>query len=214
MERRIVTLAAHPLRIEMRVGTDPPAPVIVGLASVFYQKDDAGTEYSLWDYDDDRCVERVMSSAFDEVLKANVDCAGLFNHDPNQLLGRTSAGTMKLEKTSAGLRYSITPPDSPLAKGVVESIQRGDLKGSSFSFSIKGDGQRWVRQGKLCVREIHSVDQLVDCGPVTFPAYASTSTGTRSDGPNAEANKAFLLWRKRVSQAQAEARARCVRLGL
>jgi HK97 family phage prohead protease len=213
MERRVLTLGAHPPRLETRVGSD--YPYIVGLASVFYQKDDLGTEYELWNYDDDRCVERVMPGAFDEVLKATgYDCAALYNHDPNMLLGRMSAGTLTLEKTPAGLRYSIAPPNSPLSQGIVESVKRGDLTGSSFSFTVKGDGQRWIRQGKLCVREIHAIDRLYDVGPVTFPAYASTTTGTRAEGGTAEAKDAFDDWRKRVQQAQAAARARCVQLGL
>jgi HK97 family phage prohead protease len=212
MERRVLSLASHPPRLETRVGTD--YPYIVGLASVFYQKDDPGTEYELWSYDDEKCVERVMAGAFDEVLKAGTDCAALYNHDPNYLLGRTSAGTLTLEKTAAGLRYSITPPDSPLSKGIVESVKRGDLTGSSFSFTVKGEGQHWIRQGKLCVREIYSINRLYDVGPVVFPAYASTTTGTRGEGHTGEAEDAYRAWRKRVHQALADVRARCVQLGL
>jgi HK97 family phage prohead protease len=216
MERRIIDFAGAHVQLEQRVGTDPP--LIVGLGSVFYQKDDPGTEYLLWEYAGDRCLERVMPTAFDEVLKAGMDVAGLFNHDPSALLGRTTAGTMKLEKTAAGLLYTITPPDSPLARSVIESIRRGDLRGSSFSFTATQEGQRWIRQGKTCVREIHSVSRLYDCGPVTFAAYDATSTGTRSAGPDDEARQAFEAWqaadRKRAVLAQTEARARCVRLGL
>jgi HK97 family phage prohead protease len=211
MERRTLNLAAA-VALEKRVGTD--YPYIVGLASVFYQKDDPGTEYELWSYGDERAVERIMPGAFDEVLKAGSDCVALFNHDPNQLLGRTSAGTLKLEKTAAGLRYQITPPDAPLAKGLIASIERGDLRGSSFSFTCTRDGQKWITQGQQTVREIHSVERVYDVGPVVFPAYDATTAGTRGAADPDEARRAFDAWRKQAVLDQTNAQARCVRLGL
>jgi phage head maturation protease len=117
---------------------------------------------------------------------------------------------------SAGprLRYSITPPDSALAKGIIESIKRGDLRGSSFSFTVNRDGQRWVTQGKVSVREIHSVEKLYDIGPVTFPAYDATTTGTRAHADPDEARHAYEAWRKNIVLALADTRARCAHLGL
>ena len=165
--------------ISRRVGTDPPAPVIVGLASCFYRADQPGTEYELWRDDDYRVVERIMPTAFDSCLAqgASLDCAGLFNHDPNCLLGRTTSGTMTLRKTSAGLEYTIAPSNTSVGRDVIASIERGDLRGSSFSFTVNDQGQRFVRTGKLVVREILSVERLYDVGPVTFPAYGSATTG-------------------------------------
>jgi HK97 family phage prohead protease len=217
MERRIISLASHPVRLEQRVGTD--YPYAVGLASVFYNAADPGTEYTLWDYEDDKAVERILPTAFDAVLRQGVDCAALFNHDPNMLLGRTLAGTLSLEKTDAGLAYAIQMPDCPMAANVLESIKRGDLRGSSFSFRVNREGQRWIAQGKLSIREIHSISELYDVGPVVFPAYPATTAGLRSVvGSDVEARKAFEAWRaeqrKRATLAQAEVRARCVRLGL
>lgn len=208
-------------RLEDRVGTD--YPLIVGTGAVFYNSADPGTEYVLWDDDSGKCVERIMPTAFDAVLQGGADVCGLCNHDPNFLLGRTSAGTMRLEVTGKGLRYSITPPDSPLAKGVVQSIQRGDLRGSSFSFTVDKQGQRWTKQGGLTVREIHSVSGLYDVGPVTFAAYGSTTAGCRAAGDPSEARRAFEDWRggKKGNRArhaalrtQVMVRARCVELGL
>ena len=216
MERRFLSMAIAGLAVERR-GNDPP--MITGLASVFYDPADEGTQYGLWDFDDDRCYERIMPSAFDSILaNGPPDVVGLFNHDANCILGRTSAGTMKIEKTSKGLRYSITPPDCPMAQGVIQSIDRGDLRGSSFSFSCGQNGQKWIRQGKTCIREIHSVEVLCDVGPVTFPAYASTSagTGSRSCGDIEEARASFLAWKgsRRGRLTEIEVQARMAKLGL
>src|SRR5262249_54891622 len=159
--------------------------------------------YTLWEYDDERAVERIIPTAFDAVIRAGVDCAGLLNHDPNMLLGRTSAGTMTLEKTDAGLSYAIQLPDSPVGTNVAESIKRGDLRGSSCSFRCSREGQRWVMQGKLSVREIHSVEALYDVGPVVFPAYAATTAGMRGRllqrldecDESDECRRAYMEWK-------------------
>lgn len=219
MERRY---AARTLTLETRDAGQPPA--IVGLASVFYDPNDDGTEFELFNDDDGdgsgyRVVERITPTAFDDVLKRGVDVMALHNHNPDRLLGRTSSGTLQLQRTAAGLGYRITPPESPMARDVIASIERGDLRGSSFSFDCKGDGQRITRQGKLVVREILSVSRLGDVGPVSCPAYQATTTGTRSAEELAETRAAFRDWIRtgRMTPAMRdalEARVRCVSLGL
>lgn len=147
--------------------------VIVGYAAVFHREGNAGTEYEPFD----GLVEWIMPGAFDRALRED-DVRGLFNHDMNLLLGRNTAGTLKLSVDSVGLRYEITVPDTQLGRDVTESIKRGDLTGSSFSF-IPGRVV-WVEEEDRDIRQIEEV-QLFDVGPVTFPAYDGTSTGLRSD---------------------------------
>ena len=58
-------------------------------------------------------------------------------------------------------------------------IQRGDVDGSSFSFQIEGKDV-WTRSADgLEIRELRSV-KLYDVGPVTFPAYAASTSEARS----------------------------------
>jgi HK97 family phage prohead protease len=158
---------------------------IVGYAAVYYNPDDPGTEFELWRYGDDRCVERIMPGAFDRAMKEGDDCRALFNHNPHRLLGRRSASTLKLKVDRIGLRFEVTPPETAAADDVLQAIERGDLTGCSFTFAVDKDGQKWISQGGRTVREIHSFSGLFDVGPVTFPAYESTSCGVRSDGPRA-----------------------------
>ena len=75
---------------------DGEAKHISGTGIVFYNADEPGTEYQLWE----NVFERLDSSAIDRALAEGDDVRGLFNHDSNMLLGRTSAGTMILEKTT------------------------------------------------------------------------------------------------------------------
>src|SRR6185436_1642628 len=95
------------------------------------------TEYELWPEGNGkkRAVERIMPTAFDEILSRGDDVSGLFNHDRNIVLGRTSAGTMKLEKYKRGLRYTIWPANTTRARDTAEDIRVGNVRGSSFSFS-------------------------------------------------------------------------------
>jgi len=118
-------------------------------------------------------VERVLPGAFDDVLRTNPDVFGKYNH--SRVIGRTSSGTMKLTVDNRGLRYEISPPKA--AADVVELIERGDVRGSSFAFRTKGDGERWYKdeRGRM-VREIRRFDFLGDAGPVDTPAYLATET--------------------------------------
>ena len=148
---------------------DTDLPNITGVGAVFFDPRDAGTEFEL--YEDVR--ERIMPGAFDRCLRQRQDVRGLFNHDPNCLLGRTAAGTMNLTVDKRGLVYEIVPGDTGIARDVVEHIRRGDVTGSSFSFSVVKEA--FVKgNGDYDIRELHDVD-LYDVGPVSFPAYAATT---------------------------------------
>lgn len=125
-------------------------------------------------------TEELDPAAFDEVLGRETDVRGLFNHDPNQVLGRTLSGTMRLGKDSGGLHYEISPPKS--REDIVESLERGDINGSSFSFTTHPgeQGERWDRSGPIPHRTVMGVRELYDVGPVTYPAYLDTTAATRS----------------------------------
>ena len=127
-------------------------------------------------------VERIMPGAFDRALRDADDVRALYNHDPNMVLGRTRSGTLSLVSDQRGLRYEIALPDTQLGRDLPALLRRGDVSGSSFSFSLgdRAADQSWVKQNDgTTVREIRSA-VLYDVGPVTFPAYAGTSAHTRS----------------------------------
>lgn len=188
-------------RVELRADGD--AKIITGYAAVFYRADDPGTQYPLWA----GAVERVMPGAFDEALKSD-DVRALFNHDENMLLGRNRSGTLALSIDDVGLRYDVTlDPEDDDHMRVYRKLQRGDVDGSSFGFMIRGrDGQSWTMETRdgveIEVRELRNV-QLFDVGPVVFPAYPSSTSGTRNDA-YAEARSARQSWQERREQEQQE----------
>lgn len=120
-------------------------------------------------------VERILPGAFDNVFKRGTDVVALYNHEPMFLLGRESAGTLRLAVDERGLRYEIDAPES--RADVVEAIERGDVRGSSFAFRCKGTGERWSKMADgRQLREIVDFDGLFDVGPVLRPAYPATET--------------------------------------
>jgi len=190
MERRFLPADIVPVSLVKRAEGEQPK--ITGYASVSYDGTPA-TEYVLWDFKSERAVERVMPGAFTKALSRPDDVRGLFNHNPDLILGRTSAGTMTLAVDGKGLRYDIVPGNRSVDRDVVESLSRKDVTGSSFSFVA--DEERWMEtkdeSGKWhVVREILSVT-LWDVGPVTFPAYGSTTAGARAISDDDEARKSY-----------------------
>ncbi len=181
-----------PCRIETREGDDGVAAVIVGYASVFYDGTD-GSEYQLWD----GAVERIMPGTFTRAVKED-DVMGLFNHDGNQILGRTANDTMRLEVDKRGLKFEMDPPPTRTAEEVIALVRRGDVDGSSFAFIVTD--QAWRTEDEIDLREIKGV-RLFDVGPVVWPAYTGTTAGTRSDGPN-EARESWELWQKSLMEAR------------
>jgi len=166
-------------------------PVIRGYASVFYDGTER-TEYRLGE-----CRERVMPGAFDDAIKGK-DVRGLFNHDKNAVLGRRGAGTLQLSVDERGLHYSIDPPPTTTAADVVELVRRGDVTGSSMSFTVEHRGESWSDDGRI--RSILQVGMLLDVGPVTFPAYDGATAIVRADEVTEDeliaSRAAWLRWAK------------------
>jgi HK97 family phage prohead protease len=121
-----------------------------------------------------RFRERIAPGAFLDAIGPGQDVAALFNHDPNQVLGRTTSGTLRLEEAAASLAFAVDiNPDDPQALGVLARVKRGDVRGASFSFTVGDEAWDYPKDG-LPIRTILRVDELFDVGPVCFPAYKAT----------------------------------------
>lgn len=182
LERRAVTTAE--LRAE-----PGERPKIVGYAAVFNQlSEDLGG-----------FVEVIRPGAFKRALAEGADVRALWNHDPNHVLGRTTAGTLRLVEDDYGLRFEADPPDTQWARDLLESIRRGDVTGTSFAFRARED--RWGTQDGQPLRELHDVD-LFDVGPVTFPAYRTTTVAVRArEQAERLAHPRLTLLRRRLELA-------------
>ena len=157
---------------------------IVGYAAVFNEDTEIAGMFT----------ERIAPGAFKESL--NKDVRALFNHDQNQVLGRISNGTLRLEEDSHGLKYTITPPDTQAARDVMALLEDGYVSQSSFSF--RPIRQEWDHTNNT--RTVLEVE-LYDVGPVTMPAYDGTEAALRCKSNDEAVRKekriAIHQWRKR-----------------
>jgi HK97 family phage prohead protease len=160
IERRTIT------GVEIRAADGQPTK-IVGYAAVFNSLSE-----ELYGF-----REMVMPGAFDRALKERHDVRALVNHDENQILGRTKAGTLTLSVDAKGLKAEIEPPDTQAARDAVTSVKRGDLDGMSFAFRTLTDA--WRTQDGEQIRELLDLE-LVDVSVVAFPAYPATTVSARA----------------------------------
>jgi hypothetical protein len=123
--------------------------------------------------------EVIAPTAFDAHLATAPDVVALFNHNPDAILGRTSAGTLKVNSDSIGVNYVINSPDTTAGRDLVTSIKRGDIKGASFGFRCQDASWDRDEVAGIDVRTVKKAE-LVDCSPVTFPAYPQATSGLRS----------------------------------
>lgn len=128
--------------------------------------------------------EQVAPEAFDDVLSQRQDVRSLFNHDPNLLLGRTTAGTLRLKSDTSGggLHQETDLPDTQLGRDVRTLTERRDLTGQSIGFVVAPGGDQWDSRGggHGQVRTITKIGTLLDVSAVTYPAYPTTTAGVRS----------------------------------
>jgi HK97 family phage prohead protease len=121
--------------------------------------------------------EIIAPGAFDAVLKDDV--RALINHDSSLILGRTTAGTLRIGVDDTGLWYEYDSPDTTYARDLLVSMERGDVDQSSFQFGVEKDEWRDSGEGYL-KRTITKVSRLLDVSPVTYPAYKSTTVSKRA----------------------------------
>lgn len=130
---------------------------------------------------------------FDEVIESGAldktdltDVRFLVNHDTSKIpLARsrrnTSNSTMQLWTDAEGMaiRVNLDTENNSDAKNLYSAVERGDITGMSFMFSI--DGERWEDlESDHPTRHIDAIGTVVEVSAVTFPAYESTEINARS----------------------------------
>jgi len=193
-DKREVRQLMHGVKLRQAPAGSTSPGTVVGYAAVF----------NTYSADLGMFRERIAPGAFAKALTTS-DARALQDHDPSRLLGRQSAGTLRLVEDSTGLLAEIDLPDTQTGRDVAELIRRGDIQGQSFCFTTGADA--WEFNAETSLRTVIEIDELFDVGPVTFPAYEETSVAVRSlDVARAERDKPNL------SNLEAERDAARVRL--
>jgi HK97 family phage prohead protease len=124
-------------------------------------------------------TERVAPGAFRRTVQGGRDVLALVHHMPHMVLGRRSAGTLTLDEDETGLRFDVALPDTQTARDLAVSVERGDIRGASFAFTVPSGGDRWEVRGDDVLRELRDVD-LHEITVTATPAYPDTEVARRA----------------------------------
>jgi hypothetical protein len=169
MERRIITGSS------IRAASTASGNTLEGLAARYNSR-----SQPIRDAKGRTFHETIARGAFKSILASNPDVRCLFNHDPNKILGRTTARTLTLSETTEGLAFRCDLPDTQAGRDVHAMIQRGDINQCSFGFNCDPDDSDWSQEENSILRTIRNFRELSDVSPVTFPAYEDTTVAARS----------------------------------
>lgn len=158
---------------EVRAETDEKGSIITGRPIVYNSRTDLGY--------------------FDEVIETGAlmntdltDVRFLVNHDFSKIpLARSRRNngnsTMQLVTDEQGLsiRVHLDTENNAEARSLYSAVERGDISGMSFMFSV--NGEEWDNlESEHPTRRIKDIGSVVEVSAVTFPAYESTEIYARS----------------------------------
>lgn len=122
------------------------------------------------------------------------ECACLFNHNADIVLGRTHNGTLQITMDENGMHYKANKlPDTQAAKDALTLVKGGYVHQSSYAFTIAAEVWKLVDraelegvvekrtldrvtyQGKVDIRSIQKWGKVYDTSPVTYPAFKETT---------------------------------------
>lgn len=130
---------------------------------------------------------------FDEIIEPGAlnntdltDVRFLVNHDTNKIplaRSRRNNGNSTMQLTTdndgLGIRVTLDTENNSEARALYSAVQRGDISGMSFMFSIRDE--EWENlDSDHPIRHIKDISTVVEVSAVTFPAYESTEINARS----------------------------------
>ena len=130
---------------------------------------------------------------FDEIIERGAldktdltDVRFLVNHDLSKIpLARSrrnnanSTMQMTVDNDGMSIRVKLDTENNSEARALYSAVQRGDISGMSFMYSI--NSQQWDDlESDHPTRRIKEIGSVVEVSAVTFPAYDATEINARS----------------------------------
>ena len=151
---------------------------------------------------------------YDEIIEQGAltntdlrDVRFLVNHNTDMIpLARSrnnnANSTMQMSVDDEGMviRVDLDVENNSEAKNLYSAVERGDIDGMSFMFTVDGDTWDDIDTDHP-VRTITDISRVLEVSAVTFPAYEATSISARGLDSALESAKSSL------ENARAEARA-------
>lgn len=151
---------------------------------------------------------------YDEIIEQGAlmntdlrDVRFLVNHNTDMIpLARSrnnnanSTMQMSIDEEGMLIRVDLDVENNSEAKNLYSAVERGDIDGMSFMFTV--DGDKWDDiESDHPTRTITNIGKVMEVSAVTFPAYEQTSIAARGLDSALENAKSSL------DSAKAEARA-------
>ena len=151
----------------------------------------------------------------DEIIEAGAladtdlkDVRFLVNHNTDMIpLARSrnnnanSTMQMSVDDEGMAIRVDLDVENNSEAKNLYSAVERGDIDGMSFMFTV--DGDRWDDiESEHPTRTVTKIGKVFEVSAVTFPAYEATSISARGLDEALESAKSSL------ENVKAEARAK------
>lgn len=121
-------------------------------------------------------TEIIKSGALDDADLSDIRL--IYNHDLNKIPLARTPKTMSLNVDTVGLTFEAVLPNTEEARAVHIAVQRGDLSGASFAFTIPDGGD--VFDPTTNTRTILKIKKVYEFSICPFPAYPQTSLEARS----------------------------------
>jgi HK97 family phage prohead protease len=130
---------------------------------------------------------------FDEIIEQGAlnntdlqDVRFLVNHDTSKIpLARSrrnngnSTMLLTVDNDGMGIRVDLDTENNSEARALYSAVERGDISGMSFMFSVRGE--QWDNlESDHPTRRITDISNVVEVSAVTFPAYSATTINARS----------------------------------
>lgn len=150
---------------------------------------------------------------FDEIIESGAlaqtdlrDVRFLVNHDFSKIpLARSRRNngnsTMQLVVDDMGMAITVQldTENNADARSLYSAVQRGDISGMSFMFSV--NGEEWENvESDHPTRRIKDIGSVVEVSAVTFPAYESTEIQARSKAALDNARSALEKARQQTAK--------------
>lgn len=130
---------------------------------------------------------------FDEVIEPGAldradlrDVRFLVNHDFDRIpLARSrrnngnSTMLLTVDEQGMSIRVELDTENNSEARALYSAVQRGDISGMSFAFSVNRDEWDDIESDHP-LRHIREISSVVEVSAVTFPAYEATEIYARS----------------------------------
>ena len=151
----------------------------------------------------------------DEIIEAGAladtdlkDVRFLVNHNTDMIpLARSrnnnanSTMQMSVDEEGMAIRVDLDVENNSEAKNLYSAVERGDIDGMSFMFTV--DGDKWDDiESEHPTRTVTRIGKVFEVSAVTFPAYEATSISARGLDAALDSAKSSL------ENVKAEARAK------